>query len=332
MNYLCYMDWNRQAEYIVPYEGDAADLDLSEMEMPASPLYTALCDLMGLDLHETMMKIAGSEHPEEIARAYSFLLTDTEFLDAYQQLDNGEEEAGGRNLYDLRELFTWLHYLKAWFEGMESDERLRDAELFRSYAEIMLGTPVPVLHLMENNPTDIRLNLNPLKPDYRCITDSFFRAMDAGSGEDMFLAGSFRDFLVMELYQLLKGGETVLTCKNCGKRFVAFNRSDTLYCDRRAPQDTSKTCKEYGSYFARLEKVRHDEATHIYKQLYNRLQNRYRRTKTQESPEGNSRLREETEQFLISSKEWKRRIKIGEATEQEFIGWLNQRKEEMGNG
>ena len=78
--------------------------------------------------------------------------------------------------------------------------------------------------------------------------------------------------------------------------------------------------------------MRHDEATHIYKQLYNRLQNRYRRTKTQESPEGNSRLREETEQFLISSKEWKRRIKIGEATEQEFIGWLNQRKEEMGNG
>ena len=196
----------------------------------------------------------------------------------------------------------------------------------------MLGTSIPVLQPLEDDPADFRQKLNPVEPDYRAVTDAFLESVDSGSGEDIFFAGSFREVLVMEAYQLLRHGETVAVCKNCGKPFVAFNRSDTLYCSRTAPQDGRKSCGEYGAYYVRLEKVRHDEATHIYKQVYNCLQNRYRRTKTPESPEGNSRLKAETEEFLGACRAWKQRIKSGDAAEMDYIIWLHKRKGEISNG
>lgn len=325
MVYSCIMNRKEQTEVICELDDDMDVTEDDEIEaLQIAPLYTSLCDLMGLDLYQAMLEITRSDRPQETAAGYSYLLTDKEFLNAYESLRNGTDFS------ELRSLFDWLHYLKAWFEGMQTDERLRDAERFRSYAENVLTTAVPVLYLADDE--DTRLNLNPAQPDYRAITDAFLKDIDEDIGEDTFFADDFRGLLVMELYQLLKGGETVLICQNCGRKFVTFTRSDTLYCDRRAPQDETKTCKEYGAYFARLEKVRHDEATHIYKQLYNRLQNRYRRTKTPESPKGNLFLKTETDSFLAACKEWKQKIRAGQATEQDYIIWLNQRKGELDNG
>ncbi len=301
--------------------------------LETAPLYTSLCDIMGLDLYRTMLEIGNSASPEETAAGYSYLFMDKEFCDACQSLDaEGSLESGEKDFTELRRLFDWLHYLKAWFLGMQEDGRLRDPEKFRSYAEHMLGTSIPVLQPLENDPADFRQRLDPAEPDYRAVTDAFLQSVDAGGGEDIFFADSFREVLVMELYQLLKSGETVAVCRNCGKPFAAFNRSDTFYCDRTAPQDGRKSCKEYGAYYVRLEKVRHDEATHIYKQVYNCLQNRYRRTKTPESPEGNSRLKAETEEFLGACRAWKRKIKSGDVAETDYIIWLHKRKEEISNG
>lgn len=364
MVYGCFMDWGARTEKICSL-GDSVG-SMENVEFPednerevleggnpekhlgnrviiqeneevevleAAPLYTSLCDIMGLDLYQTMMEIGNSERPEEMAVQYSYLFLDTEFCDAYQALaGNGCVENDRRDFTELRGLFDWLHYLKAWFVGMQEDGRLWDAEKFRSYAEHMLGTSIPVLQPLEDDPADFRQKLSPIEPDYRAVTDAFLQSVDAGSGEDIFFAGSFREVLVMETYQLLRHGEMVAVCKNCRKPFVAFNRSDTLYCSRPAPQDGRKSCGEYGAYYVRLEKVRHDEATHIYKQVYNCLQNRYRRTKTPESPEGNSRLRAETEEFLGACRAWKQKIKSGDAAEMDYIIWLHKRKGEISNG
>lgn len=336
MAYGCFIDREGKREKICSL-GDSADAmagDVLEV-LEDAPLYTSLCDLMGLDLYQVMVEIGNSETPGEVAAGYSYLFLDREFMDAYAALDGDAGKGGaeaGRDFTELRGLFDWLHYLKAWFAGMQEDDRLRDPERFRSYAEHILGTPVPVLLPVENAPADARLRIDPMWPDYRAVTDAFMESVDAGGGEDIFLADSFREVLVMELYQLLSSGETVSVCRNCGKPFAAFNRSDTFYCDRLAPQDGRKSCKEYGAYYVRLEKVRHDEATHIYKQVYNCLQNRYRRTKTPESPEGNARLKADAENFLAGCREWKGRIRADEATEQDYIIWLNQRKEEIRHG
>lgn len=354
MVYGCFMDWEAKTEKICALGGsrggigDVEALEDNSSEISAgnrvledgevevlevASLYTSLCDMMGKDLCQVMVEIGNSERPEEMAAQYSYLLLDTEFRNAYQSLEGSSgAESGGKNFTELRSLFDWLHYLKAWFVGMQGDGRLQDPEKFRSYAEHMLGTSIPVLQPLENDPADLRQKLNPAEPNYRAVTDAFLQSVETGGGEDIFFAGGFREVLVMELYQLLKYGETVAVCKNCGKPFVAFNRSDTFYCGRPAPQDGKKNCREYGAYYVRLEKVRHDEATHIYKQVYNCLQNRYRRTKTPESPEGNSRLKAETEEFLGECRAWKQKIKSGDAAETDYIIWLHKRKGEVSNG
>ncbi|MDE5893478.1 MAG: hypothetical protein K2H45_11210 [Acetatifactor sp.] len=100
--------------------------------LEAVPLYTSLCDVMGMDLYQTMVEIGNSEKPEEMAAQYSYLFLDMEFSDAYQSLEGGSgAESGGKDFTELRELFDWLHYLKAWFVGIQEDGWLQDPEKFR---------------------------------------------------------------------------------------------------------------------------------------------------------------------------------------------------------
>ena len=138
--------------------------------LEVAPLYTSLCDIMGLDLYKTMVEIGNSERPEETAAQYSYLFLDIEFRDVYQSLSgSGGVENGGKDFTELRRLFDWLHYLKAWFVGMQEDGRLRDPEKFRSYAEHMLGTSIPVLQPLEDDPAEDKTDRAGLQDNYRCV-------------------------------------------------------------------------------------------------------------------------------------------------------------------
>ena len=197
MEYGCFMDWEAKREKICflgsngggigdvgdPEDSGADTLVDNGVKIPeddgvevqeAAPLYTSLCDVMGLDLYQTMVEIGNSERPQETAAQYSYLFLNMEFLDAYQFLEGvSGAESGGKDFTELRGLFDWLHYLKAWFVGMQKDERLRDPEKFRSYAEHMLGTSIPVQQPRENDPADFRQKLDPAEPDYKSVTDAF---------------------------------------------------------------------------------------------------------------------------------------------------------------
>jgi len=79
-------------------------------------LFEKFCRLIGL--YRTMLEIGNSASPEETAARYSYLFLDKEFCDACQSLDaEGSMESGGKDFTELRRLFDWLHYLKAWFWG-----------------------------------------------------------------------------------------------------------------------------------------------------------------------------------------------------------------------
>lgn len=56
----------RQLDYGVEHQKD------DEVEvLEAAPLYTSLCDIMGLDLYKAMVEIGNSERPEVTAAQYS---------------------------------------------------------------------------------------------------------------------------------------------------------------------------------------------------------------------------------------------------------------------
>ena len=262
MQYCCLMDDEEHLEEVMmvkPGENDGAEMD-------EAPLFGALCDCMSLDLYQTMLLLLRTEQPFEEAKNLPYLFLDDAFVDAYKPELIDEEDETPDIHAALHDLFDWLHLFKAWFEGLRTNPDLWDGELFRSYAELKLGTSLPVLHQLENDPQKMLFLIDPRDPEpaYQQITDTFVQDMRVNPAHHIYLANGFKEFLVMELYCLIQSGCTISTCRNCGKVFVAYNRADTQYCDRPSPQEPGKTCREYGTYAARLEKVRQDEATHLY--------------------------------------------------------------------
>ena len=329
MKYGCLMDEENYREEVTAARPGETEL----VEMGEAPLFGALCDVMSLNLCQTMQALLHAENPMEGAKKLPYIFLDNAFRKAYEA-DAGLDVETPETHLALRELFYWLHLLKAWFNGMRGNLALWNSELFRSYVELRLGTSLPVLRRLGNDPQKIRFHIDQQNPeaDYRKITDSFVQSMRENPADRYYIAPGFREFLVMELYCLIKSGCTISTCRNCGKLFVAYNRSDTQYCDRPSPQEPGKTCREYGTYITRLEKVRQDEATHLYKQLYNMMQNRYRRTKSPNCLQGQLRLRQELEDFISDNKAWKKQMKAGKLTEQQYVDWLKVQKEEQTHG
>lgn len=110
-------------------------------------------------------------------------------------------------------------------------------------------------------------------------------------------------------------------CENCGKYFIPLNRSDEKYCDRTSPQDSKKTCKEYGAQKAWIEKIKNNEAIGLYRKIYMSKQMLAKR-----NPDI-CEYKTSFEKYKEQSSQWKADVKSGIKTEQEFIEWLKQVKE-----
>ena len=105
-------------------------------------------------------------------------------------------------------------------------------------------------------------------------------------------------------------------CKNCGKPFIAYNKINTLYCDRISPQNPAKNCKQYGKEIKWLERTRDEKDWYsLYRRIYNRL---YRRV------ERHSEMKKDFDDFKIKTDNWKQLIKDSKKTEEEFMEWLQE--------
>lgn len=135
-----------------------------------------------------------------------------------------------------------------------------------------------------------------------------------------------------EVYHLFQSGGVVKKCPNCNQYFIPENRSDTIFCTRIAPQDENKTCQEYGKYLNYLKKTQDDESLKLYRQIYNRKNNKRRRCITAETPEGNPALNQDLASFVEASKAMKRKIQVGTITEIDYIRWLKCIKEGVNHG
>ncbi|MDE6947559.1 MAG: hypothetical protein K2P14_10300, partial [Anaeroplasmataceae bacterium] len=112
-------------------------------------------------------------------------------------------------------------------------------------------------------------------------------------------------------------------CKNCGKPFIAKNRSDTYYCDRPSPQNPRETCKEYGPKSVYTKRYKDTEDWYSwYRKTYQLVQGRVRR-----NPEKyKTNLFED---FKITTKQWIKDVKSGKKTENEFINYLKNYREKI---
>ena len=135
--------------------------------------------------------------------------------------------------------------------------------------------------------------------------------------EYSYIPGCFYHVIVA----MIETSATISKCKNCGKYFVPEKRSDTLYCDRAAPQDGSKTCKQYGARAAWEKTLKENETIGLYRKIYMSKQMLAKRNPDRRD------YSESFEKYKAQSKQWKADVKAETKTEEEFITWLKEVKE-----
>lgn len=138
----------------------------------------------------------------------------------------------------------------------------------------------------------------------------------------------FYDFFRHLIYKELFDKKTFIKkCANCNSYFYPRFRSDTIYCDNLSPQDNNRTCKDFCSQNNYTEKIKSDETIGLYQKLYSKKNKRASRHSD------NLAYLQDFENFKKESKEWKAKVKNGEATENEYIEWLKftECKERIGD-
>ncbi len=134
---------------------------------------------------------------------------------------------------------------------------------------------------------------------------------------------NFYDSVIISLIEVFKNGYIIKKCANCGKYFIPYNRSDSLYCTRTSPQDSGKNCKEYGAFKTYQDNLKNNECMSLYRKIYMQKQMLTKRNIDIKS------YKDDFELYKTESKLWKLNVKKGLKSESEFLEWLrNIRKKE----
>lgn len=142
---------------------------------------------------------------------------------------------------------------------------------------------------------------------------------------EVFSVANLSDFLKFEFCHIIKNKIPLTECSNCGRLFIPQKRSDTMYCNHSAPQDESMTCKEYGAKRLWYEKLKENKATKLYRNIYMAKQ-----MLAKNNP-GVKEYRKDFEEYKVNSIKWKKDVKDGRKTDEEFLIWLNSVKGKRGS-
>lgn len=83
------------------------------------------------------------------------------------------------------------------------------------------------------------------------------------------------DFLYIELAKAIQRGNAPRECRLCGHWFLHEQGDRTMYCERIAPSEESKTCREVGARTVFEKKIQDEEAWKLYKRAYKKYYARY---------------------------------------------------------
>lgn len=129
------------------------------------------------------------------------------------------------------------------------------------------------------------------------------------------------EYMTASFLKLIENNYLILKCENCGKYFIAYNRANTLYCDRTSPQNSSKSCKQYGKEQKWLGKTKDENDWYsLYRKTYQSFQKKAIR-----NPE-HRESKQNFDNFRMEGAKWKKNLKKGIITEEEMISWLKNIK------
>lgn len=86
---------------------------------------------------------------------------------------------------------------------------------------------------------------------------------------------SLRDFLCVELGKAILCGNAPRQCRLCGRWFLHEQGDRAMYCERVAPGETDRTCREAGARAVFEKKIQDEDAWKLYKRAYKKYYARY---------------------------------------------------------
>lgn len=120
------------------------------------------------------------------------------------------------------------------------------------------------------------------------------------------------------LLYFIENNIPIKICQNCNKYFIPENRNSSIYCNRI--YEKNKTCKEIGANIAYNEKLKKDEITSLYRKTLSA-----KKMLANRNPDIPMYL-EKYEQWKKEANQFKKYIKNGLKTEEEFKKWIETTK------
>ncbi len=98
---------------------------------------------------------------------------------------------------------------------------------------------------------------------------------DVGTMVERYTFSSLRDFLYVELGRAIAHGNAPRQCRLCGRWFLHEQGDRAMYCERIAPGEESRTCREAGARTVFEKKIQDEDTWKIYKRAYKKYYARY---------------------------------------------------------
>ena len=144
---------------------------------------------------------------------------------------------------------------------------------------------IPLMHELEHQLRTFGSHLQPYVRERAIDADSFFNPEEQSVSNSMcftfhvtgpgtgvmterYTFSSLHDFLYVELGKAILRGNAPRQCRLCGRWFLHEQGDRAMYCERIAPGEESKTCREAGARAVFEKKIQDEDTWKIYKRAY----------------------------------------------------------------
>lgn len=117
----------------------------------------------------------------------------------------------------------------------------------------------------------------PEKQSVNCTMCFAFHPIEGGTGimTERYTFSSLHDFLFAELGKAIIRGNAPRQCRLCRRWFLHEQGDRAVYCERIAPGETERTCREAGARAVFEKKIQDEDTWKIYKRAYKKYYARY---------------------------------------------------------
>ena len=136
----------------------------------------------------------------------------------------------------------------------------------------------------------------------------------------VYQCNSIEDVCIASLHFLIINQYNIRKCKNCGRYFVAYLRSDAEYCTRVSPYNKKKTCREDGPKRTFEASINADGVKKTLKQIESA-----RRMRKHRNPD-NWDIQTEFDEWHTAMVRWRKNYQSGVISAEQFLAWLEEHR------